>query len=129
MNIEELYKFCLAKKGVSAHFPFDEDTLVFKVGKKMFVLTTLSNWEKKSAVINLKCNPEKALNLRAKYEAISPGWHMNKKHWNTIGFNRDVSDKIICELIDHSYELVIKSLTKSDQQKIANSQQNHSQIL
>ena len=118
MNIQQLYEFCLSKRGVTEHFPFDEDTLVFKVGEKIFALTSLSNWEKGNPTINLKCNPERALELRAEYEAIVPGFHMNKIHWNTIEFNSDVSDKMMCELISHSYDLVFKSLTKKLQQEI-----------
>jgi predicted DNA-binding protein (MmcQ/YjbR family) len=120
MNIQQLYEFCLSKKGVTEHFPFDEDTLVFKVGGKMFALTSLSNWEKEIPAINLKCDPEKALELRAQYEGINPGWHMSKIHWNTIDFNNDVQDKMICELIIHSYDLVFKSLTKKLQNEIEN---------
>ena len=118
MNIQQLYEFCLSKRGVTEHFPFDEDILVFKVGEKIFALTSLSNWEKGNPTINLKCNPERALELRAEYEAIVPGFHMNKIHWNTIEFNSDVSDKMMCELISHSYDLVFKSLTKKLQQEI-----------
>lgn len=118
MNIQQLYEFCLSKRGVTEHFPFDEDILVFKVGEKIFALTALSNWEKGNPAINLKCNPERALELRAEYEAIVPGFHMNKIHWNTIEFNSDVSDKMMCELISHSYDLVFKSLTKKLQQEI-----------
>lgn len=120
MNIQQLYKFCLSKKGVTEHFPFDEDTLVFKVGGKMFALTSLSNWENEIPAINLKCDPEKALELRAKYKAVNPGYHMSKVHWNTIDFNSDVSDKMICELINHSYDLIFKSLTKKLQSEIEN---------
>lgn len=118
MDIQQLYEFCLSKKGVTEHFPFDEDILVFKVGEKIFTLTALSNWEKGNPTLNLKCNPERALELRAEYEAIAPGFHMNKTHWNTIEFNSDVSDKMMCELISHSYDLVFKSLTKKLQQEI-----------
>ncbi|WP_338377000.1 MmcQ/YjbR family DNA-binding protein [uncultured Flavobacterium sp.] len=120
MNIQQLYEFCLSKKGVTEHFPFDEDTLVFKVGGKMFALTSLSNWEKEIPAINLKCDPEKALELRAKYKAVNPGYHMSKVHWNKIDFNSDVSDKMICELINHSYDLIFKSLTKKLQSEIEN---------
>ena len=118
MNIQQLYEFCLSKKGVTEHFPFDEDTLVFKVGGKMFALTSLKDWENENAGINLKCDPEKATELRAEFEAINPGFHMSKIHWNTINFNKDVSDKMICELINHSYNLVFKSLTKKMQIEI-----------
>lgn len=118
MNIQQLYEFCLSKKGVTEHFPFDEDTLVFKVGGKMFALSSLKEWEKGTPSINLKCDPERALELRAEYEAINPGYHMSKIHWNTIDFNSDVSDKMMLELINHSYELVFKSLTKKIQNEI-----------
>lgn len=120
MNIQQLYELCLSKKGVTEHFPFDEDTLVFKVGGKMFALTSLSNWEKEIPSINLKCEPEKAVELRAQYEAVNPGYHMSKVHWNTIDFNSDVNDKMICDLINHSYDLVFKSLTKKLQNEIEN---------
>ena len=118
MNIQQLYEFCLSQKAVTEHFPFDEDTLVFKVGGKMFALTSLKEWENENASINLKCDPERANELRATYEAINPGWHMSKTHWNTIHFNSDVSDKMICTLIHHSYDLVFKSLTKKMQAEI-----------
>ena len=118
MNIQQFYEFCLAKKGVTEHFPFDEDTLVLKVGGKMFCLTSLTEWEKGTHSLKLKCDPERAQELRAEYEAIFPGWHMSKIHWNTVAFNSDVSDKMMRELIDHSYELVFKSLTKKVQAEI-----------
>lgn len=118
MDIQQLYDFCLSQKAVTEHFPFDEDTLVFKVGGKMFALTSLKEWENENASINLKCDPERANELRAIYEAINPGWHMSKTHWNTIHFNSDVSDKMICALIHHSYDLVFKSLTKKMQAEI-----------
>ena len=112
MNIQQLYEFCLSKKGVTEHFPFDEDTLVFKVGGKMFCLTSLKEWEKGTPALNLKCDPEKSNELRAEYDAINPGFHMSKTHWNTVDFNSDVPDKMMRELINHSYDLVFKSLTK-----------------
>ena len=111
MNLETYYEYCLSKKGVTEHFPFDEDTLVFKVGGKMFALSSLSQWEKGQPSVNLKCDPERAQELRAEYDDIQPGFHMNKTHWNTIAVNESVSDALIKELIDHSYELVFGSLT------------------
>ena len=89
MNIQQLYEFCLSKKGVTEHFPFDEDTLVFKVGGKMFCLTSLKQWESNEPSLNLKCDPDKAEELRTQYEAINPGYHMSKKHWNTA-WRKDV---------------------------------------
>ena len=118
MNLETYYEYCLSKKGVTEHFPFDEDTLVFKVGGKMFALSSLSQWEKGNPSVNLKCDPERAQELRAEYDAIQPGFHMSKVHWNTIIVNAGVSDVLFKELMDHSYELVFKSLTKKLQNEI-----------
>lgn len=122
MNIQQLYDYCLSKKGVSEHFPFDEDTLVFKVGGKMFALTSLSNWEKGNPSINLKCNPKLAEELRDKYEGINPGWHMSKIHWNTVNINDDVPDKKVLHLINHSYELVFSNLTNTIKKEIQKSE-------
>lgn len=112
MNIEQLYEFCLSKKAVTEHFPFDEDTLVFKVGGKMFCLTSLKDWENGTPSLNLKCDPERALELRAEFDAVTAGYHMSKVHWNTVAFHSDLDDKIMRELINHSYELVFNSLPK-----------------
>ena len=114
MHIEQLHDYCIAKKGVEETFPFDNDTLVFKVMGKMFALTSLS----KPVSVNLKCDPEKAIELRASYGAIIPGYHMSKVHWNTVNFNEDASDALILELVDHSYQLVVSSLTKKLQQEL-----------
>lgn len=119
MNIQQFYEFCQAKKGVTEHFPFDEDTLVFKVGGKMFALSSLKQWEMGDPSVNLKCNPERALELRAEFSSVEPGYHMSKVHWNTVTFNGDVSDKMMCDLISDSYELIFKSLTKKIQLEIA----------
>lgn len=118
MNLENYYKYCLSKKGVTEHFPFDEDTLVFKIGEKMFALANLSGFENGNPSTNLKCDPERAQELRAEFDDIQPGYHMSKVHWNTINLNRNVSDKMIFELIDHSYDLVFKSLTKKIQEEV-----------
>ena len=118
MNLENYYEYCLSKNGVTEHFPFDEDTLVFKVGGKMFALANLSGFENGNPSTNLKCNPERAQELRAEFDAIQPGYHMSKVHWNTIILNQNVADNMIYELIDHSYELVFKSLTKKIQSEI-----------
>jgi predicted DNA-binding protein (MmcQ/YjbR family) len=88
MNIEQLRDFCLFKKGVIEDFPFDKTTLVFKVLGKMFALTSLKDWEEGTPSINLKCDPDYAQELRATYNSIQPGYHMNKKHWNTIHLNQ-----------------------------------------
>jgi predicted DNA-binding protein (MmcQ/YjbR family) len=122
MNIQQLYEFCLSKKAVTEHFPFDEDTLVFKVGGKMFCLTSLREWENGTPALNLKGDPDSNQELRAAYEAIQPGFHMSKVHWNTVHFNSDVPDKMMCQLINDSYDLVFKSLTKKSQNEILESE-------
>ena len=86
MHIEQLREYCIAKKGVTEHFPFDEVTLVFKVMNKMFLLTGLTSWENNGERMNIKCDPDWAEELRGEYESVNPGWHMNKKHWNTVNF-------------------------------------------
>lgn len=119
MHIEEFRDYCLAKKGVIEDLPFDEHTLVFKVGtedkNKIFALTGL---QRLPAQVNLKCEPERAIELREHYEAIIPGYHMSKKHWNTIILEQDVHDKLLCELIDHSYELILGSLPKKIREQV-----------
>ncbi len=119
MNLETFYEYCLSKKAVTEHFPFDEDTLVFKVVGKMFALSSLKQWEKQEPSVNLKCDPERALELRANYDAINEGYHMSKIHWNTVAINQDVPDAMLKALIDHSYDLIFKSLTKKIQAEIA----------
>ena len=115
MDIESFRNYCLSKKGATEYFPFDEETLVFRVGSKMFALTSI---EKIPFRFNLKCEPEWAIELRETYPCITPGWHMNKKHWNTIEIDGSLSEKFIRKLIDHSYELVLKRLKKSERQEI-----------
>lgn len=108
MDIESFRNFCLLKKGVTEEFPFDEETLVFKVMGKIFALTDVDLFKS----INLKCDPEWAIELREKYAAILPGYHMNKKHWNTVTIDGSLSDAIIRKLINHSYDLVVEKLPK-----------------
>lgn len=114
MNIETLREYCLTKKGVSETFPFDENTLVFKVGSKMFLLTDLVD----SFSMNVKCDPDKALELREHYSCVTPGYHMNKKHWNTVAFDGTVNDEILRGWIDDSYELVFASLPAKERSAI-----------
>lgn len=109
MNIESFRSFCLLKKGVTEEFPFDENTLVFKVMGKMFALTNLDSFES----INLKCDPEDGVQLREQYSSVLPGYHMNKKHWITVLMDGSIPDKLIQEWIEQSYQLVASSLTKS----------------
>lgn len=115
MNIEEFRVYCLSKKHVTESFPFDEQTLVFKVANKMFALSGL---EHQPSTVNLKCNPERAIELRDEFSDIIPGFHMSKKHWNTITIEGDISNILILELIDHSYELVVKGFTKKLQKEL-----------
>lgn len=108
MNIEDFRDYCLSKAGTSEHFPFDNRTLVFKVGGKMFALADVEEFN----TINLKCNPEKAIELRETYQGVKPGYHMSKIHWNTVDVFNDVPSPLIFELIDHSYQLIVDSLPK-----------------
>ncbi len=107
MNIEQVREHCLSKKGVTEDFPFDEVTLVFKVMGKIFALTSLEG----DLSVNLKCDPARAVELREKFSAVQPGYHMNKKHWNTVFADGSMSWDFIKELIDNSYELVVSGLT------------------
>jgi predicted DNA-binding protein (MmcQ/YjbR family) len=109
LNIESFRDYCLSKKGVSESFPFDETTLVFKVGGKMFALTSLESLDLE---VNLKCDPEWAIELREEHPSITPGFHMNKKHWNSVLVNEAISESFFYQLVEHSYELVVRSLTK-----------------
>jgi predicted DNA-binding protein (MmcQ/YjbR family) len=115
MNIEQIREYCFRKKGVTEEFPFDEETLVFKVAGKIFLLASLENIPLQ---INLKCDPGKVIELREEYEAVQPGYHMNKKHWNTIIIDGTVPAKKILEWIDDSYNLVVSGLKKSDLKKL-----------
>ncbi len=108
MNIEEYRDYCTAKKAVTESFPFDKNTLVFKVANKMFALTGVDTFN----YINLKCDPERAVELRETCNGVRPGYHMNKKLWNSVYLEEDVPDALVYELIDHSYDLIVASLTK-----------------
>lgn len=108
MFLEELRTYCLAKPGVTEHFPFDNRTLVFKVMNKMFALCDVEDFDS----VNLKCDPERAIEMRERYDAVKPGYHMNKQHWNTVSINSDVPDNMLFELTDHSYDLIVASLPK-----------------
>lgn len=113
MNIEDFRNYCINKKQVTEHFPFDDDVLVFKVCNKMFALSSLKSWEANEAAINLKCNPEYAIELRNEYSSVIAGFHMHKKHWNTIHlYKNDLPPKLPFQLIDHSYDMVVKGLPK-----------------
>ena len=108
MNIEELHLYCSLKQGATEGFPFDDKTLVFMVYGKIFALVDIEDYTS----INLKCDPDYAIELREQFTAVRPGFHMNHKHWNTVQFNNDINDLLLKELIDHSYQLVYKGLPK-----------------
>ena len=115
MNFKQLDKYILSKQGVSFDYPFDEKTRVYRVGEKIFALTS----EESPVCVNLKCDPIYALELRSLYEGIIAGYHMNKKHWNTVTVeDSDVDEETIRELLDHSYELIYKSLTKKKKEEL-----------
>jgi predicted DNA-binding protein (MmcQ/YjbR family) len=109
MHVENIRDYCLAKAAVTESFPFDETTLIFKVADKVFALLNL---DKKHLSINLKCNPERSLELRERYLSIKPGYHMNKTHWNTLIVEGELPKQLVEDLIDHSYNLVVSKLTK-----------------
>ena len=115
MKFEPLRKYLLAKKGAVEDTPFGPESLVFKVMGKMFALIA---WDKTPLRITLKCDPDLALILRAQYQAVQPGYYMNKKHWNTITLDDSLSDEQVIEMIDESYELVVKGLKKADRQEL-----------
>lgn len=108
MDIETFRDYCMEKPGVTEELPFGPDTLVFKVGGKIFALTDINTF----ASINLKCEPERAVELRDQYDFIRPGYHMNKKHWNTVLLESGLNDALLRDLIDHSYARVYAALPK-----------------
>jgi predicted DNA-binding protein (MmcQ/YjbR family) len=115
MDLEKVRSYCLKKKGVTETLPFDEETPVYKVMGKMFLLSNLTP----PVSINIKCDPELALELREKYDDVTPGWHMSKIHWNTVLLNGSIPDKYIYEWIDLSYDLVVNGLPKKDKDKLS----------
>lgn len=118
MNFDDYKKYCLSKKGTYADFPFDDKTLVFRVSNRMFALTNISD---KTFSISLKCDPYIAVSLREQYKSIIPGYHLNKKHWNTVTIDGTIPDNVIYGMIDMSYGLVFKKLTKLEKEKVLKS--------
>jgi predicted DNA-binding protein (MmcQ/YjbR family) len=116
ITLDALREYCCSKPVVVETFPFDEDTLVFKVMGKMFALTNIRALE---LSVNLKCDPDWALILRDHYTAVTPGYHMNKRHWNTVLIDGSIPDDEVREMIDHSYHLVVKGLKKGDREQLA----------
>ena len=115
MDLETLREYCLNKSAANESTPFGEDVLVFKVGGRIFALAPL---DEVPATANLKCDPDLALELRDRYEQVRPGYHMNKKHWNTVELDSGIPDTELRKMIDHSYELVVKSLPKAARAKL-----------
>lgn len=116
MDLETVRNHCLSKPGnITEEFPFDEETLVFKLFGKMFLLTNVNDVP---LSMNLKCDPERAIELRERYPAVKPGYHMNKKMWNTVDADGSLSSRLVFELIDHSYDEVVKGLPKKVQEKL-----------
>ena len=114
MNIESFREFCLSLPATGEKMPFDQETLVFTVMDKMFALTNIEKFES----VNLKCDPEEAIRLREMYSSIVPGWHMNKKHWNTILLDGSLDDTQLLHWIKHSYDCVVRSLPKKVQNEL-----------
>jgi predicted DNA-binding protein (MmcQ/YjbR family) len=116
MELPDVIAHCLSLPGAEETTPFGPEALVYKVCGKMFAVTVPEDFPPR---INLKCDPERAIELRDKYESIQPGWHMNKKHWNTVTLNRTLPPKLIRELVEHSYQLVVDSLSKKARESLA----------
>lgn len=117
MDIVSFREYCIAKPGVTEEFPFDNQTLAFKVMGKIFALTDVDLF----TAVNLKCDPEYAVELREKYAGIVPGYHMNKKHWNTVATDGSIPDAKLQHLINHSYELVVSKLPKKLKEELKDS--------
>lgn len=109
MNIEDFRDYCLLKPGATEELPFGPETLVFKVGGKLFALTPLDTFES----VNLKCDPARAVDLREQYDYVLPGYHMNKKHWNTVRIGTGATDAQLREWVDHSYDLILQSFSRA----------------
>lgn len=114
MNIEEFREYCLSKPLTSEEMPFDDRALAFKVAGKIFAITDIEIFDS----VNLKCDPEKAIELREQYDQIIPGFHMNKKHWNTVSI-AGLTTSLFVELVDHSYDMVVKGLPKKLKDELA----------
>ena len=118
MTFRAVRDYCNSKAYCEEDFPFDEETICFKVGGKIFAISNIGS---DSHTVNLKCDPERALELREKYHSVTPGYHMNKKHWNTVDFsNGELTAAIFFSLVDHSYDLVFQSLPRKIREDIKN---------
>lgn len=115
MTIDSFREYCLSKKGVTEGFPFDEVTLCLRVAGKIFAITGLDS---ETFTVNLKCEPDYAEELRERHPEVQPGWHMNKKHWNTVDFEGSLDEKTLRHLIDHSYQQVLKTLKRAEREAL-----------
>ena len=115
MKLESFQKYCISKPGVTEEMPFDNETLVYKVIGKMFALANTIG----DLSITLKCDPDKAIELRASYPSVQPGYHMSKQHWNTIYIDGSIDDKDIYEWIDHSYKLIVEKLSRKEKEQLS----------
>lgn len=124
MTLDIFLEYCLAKPGVTEEHPFGDASVCMKVGGKMFALANVTEMKMGKEIVppfhfaNLKCDPEKAIELREEHDTIQPGWHMNKKHWNTVYFDGSLKDSFIREMIDHAYEQVVDGLPRKEQEKL-----------
>jgi predicted DNA-binding protein (MmcQ/YjbR family) len=114
MNIEQFQEYCISLPGVTEEFPFGEEILVYKVKGKIFALTHIDDFQS----VNLKCDPENAVELRERYDGVRPGYHMNKKHWNTVEVHSNIPNKLLLQWVRDSYDLVVKSLPKKDRESL-----------
>jgi predicted DNA-binding protein (MmcQ/YjbR family) len=117
LNLDQLRQFCLSLPGTTEDFPFDADTLAFRIGGKIYLLSDIQHF----ASVNLKCDPEKAMELRERHHSVKPGFHMNKKHWNTVEIPGDYTDAMLESWIRHSYDLVKAGLPLSIRQSLSQS--------
>ncbi len=115
MQADNFREYCLAKPGATEEMPFGPDNIVFKVGGKMFALLPL---DEIPPSVNLKCDPDRALELRDRFEEVQPGYHMNKRHWNTVQISGAIPESELRAMIDHSYELVVASLPKAARERL-----------
>jgi len=121
MNLEQFREYSLSKVGATESMPFGEGVLVFKVAGKIFALAGL---DEIPATVNLKCDPDLALELRDRYEQVRPGYHMNKKHWNTVEIDRGVPEAELRKMIEHSYDLVVRALSKAQRDQLIRQKQS-----
>lgn len=119
MHIDQIREYCFAKKAATESFPFDENTLVFKVMNKMFLMAPLDKWDKGEASVTVKCDPDYTLELRDQYESVYAGPYVSNKHWNTLAlFKNELPPKLVLQLIDHSYDMVVKGMTKKMREEL-----------